>query len=644
MAAPLTIPTIFTAIDKFSGVMKGMGQSVANFASSAAQGINKADKAFNSLFAPVSGAAKQLLSFATAAGLAAAIVSGIYFSSDSLIQYEKAVASFRTIVSDLSDSAFKPFQQQINQVAKDARKSSIEVAQSFEMIAGLNAEFASTAQGLGAVSAASITLSKASGQTLADSASNLVGIMNQFNLSAAEANRTINVLAAGQAVGAANISQTSEAFVNFGSVAKGANITLEQSVGLIQTLGKYSLFGAEAGTKLRGSVLKLQQAGLGYKSGQFQINDALADAQSKMVKLTSAKAKDAYLTKVFGAENITAGRILLSNVELYKQFTNSVTGTTEAQKAAAINSNTLSTRIDELKAAWVNMLTSNEQANAGMGIAKNLMKALADNLQTIVTVAGFAIAAFITWKAAVLAITIATTAFSVAQGISAALGLTQSIAFVDCAAALSAYNIVTALAAAKTWLFNAALTANPIGLVCLAIAALIALVVVVINKWNEWGAALSIVMGPLGFIISLVQSFRRNWEMITKAFHEGGMLEGLKAIGKTILDAVLMPLQQVLKIISAVTGADWAAKAMADVEQFRAQMGVNVTTDENGQPLAATPALNPKAAEQDALTQRIENSTSKNVTVDFKNLPQGSTVTDGTQSRIMPGVSSTFAF
>ena len=58
--------------------------------------------------------------------------------------------------------------------------------------------------------------------------------MNQFSLGAEQSERTINVLAAGAKVGAASIAQTSEAMVNFGSVAAGANLSVEQAVGAVQ--------------------------------------------------------------------------------------------------------------------------------------------------------------------------------------------------------------------------------------------------------------------------------------------------------------------------------------------------------------------------------------------------------------------------
>ena len=639
--AAFTIPSVFTAVDKFSGPVRSMANAAQSFAEKAEVAIARADRGFRKLSGGlISETSRQFMSFASTAAVAAAIVGGASFSVKSLQDYETAVQSFRTIVSDASDQEFAAYREQINLVAKDTRRSSIEVAQSFEKIAGLNATFAETSEGLAAVSNAAIVLAKASGMELGASAENLVGIMNQFAFSADEADRAINVLAAGQAVGAANIEQTAEAFKNFGATAKGANITLEESVGLIQTLGKFSIFGAEAGTKLRGAVSKLQEAGVGYASGQFNVNDALAEAKARIDKLTDAKAKDEAISKMFGMENKNAGLILLNNIQTYKDYTTGVTGTSEASKAAAINSSTLAVRIEELKAAWVNMLTSSDAAGGSLTAVKNVIGFVTDNLNVIVGVVGSAIAVFAAWKIGILASQIALGAYNIVLGISNALSTTSVMLTSQNATAQKAYLVTTKLMTAGLWLYDAAIiavnvvtaiwtgnfaalnvvmAANPIGLIIGAIVILTALIVAIIAKWQEWGAAIAIFLGPLGFIISLVQSFRRNWDMLVEAFQTGGIMGALKAIGKIFIDAILMPLQQLLQIAAKLPGkaGEWAATGADKIEQFRNTLGVNTTTDENGNPLPSKEAINPKQVEQDALVQRMEKTNTSSVNVNF---------------------------
>lgn len=483
MAKTFTIPAIFTAIDKMSGPISAMQNNMATFAQKSEAGIARSERLFRKLTPALGEASKQFLSFASTAAIAGGIVGGVSFSVESLKDYETAVASFRTIVGG-TDAEFSKYQAAINSVAKDTKKSTIDTAAAFEKIAGLNAKFAETADSISAVSKAAITLSKASGDELGASAESLVGIMNQFNLSANQADRTINVLAAGAGVGAASIVQTSEAFVNFGSVAKGANISLEQSVGLVQTLGKFSIFGAEAGTKLRGSVLKLQQAGLGYKSGQFEINDALEEASKKIEKLKTSKEKDAAILKMFGAENIATGKILLSNIDTFKEYTKGVTGTSAAQEQANIRSNTLANKLDELKAAWINMITGSDGASNALNTVKGAIGFVIDNLDTIVSVGSKVIMVFAAWKAWIMISKAAMIGYNVVLGINSALTGTSSLAMQGNVVALGAQRVALGLATASQWSLNAAMSANPIGVVVIAVAALVAAIMTLREKYN----------------------------------------------------------------------------------------------------------------------------------------------------------------
>lgn len=623
------IPAIFTAIDRVTAPVRQMTASVNRFIGVSESGIARQERVFKRLTPVLSETTSQMLSFAKSAAIAGGVIASITFSINKIKEFDSALASFRTIVSDLSDTQFAEYRKGILAVANTTKKSTVDVASSFEKIAGLNADFAETAQGLASVSAAAITLAKASGDDLGASAENLVGIMNQFKLSADQADRAINVLAAGQAVGAANIRQTADAFVNFGSVAAGANITLEQSVGLIQTLGKYSLMGSEAGTKLRGAVLKLQQAGVGYKSGQFQINDALEEARKKFDSIRNAKARDAAMTKMFGAENITAGRILLSNIDVYKQFTDAVTNTTEAQKAAAINSNTLANRIDELKNKWVNILTANNDVSGSLVIVKDLLQSLTDNLEDTIAVGITFGGMFLAWKVWILLSKAALIGYSVVLGITNALMgksaftvMGNTVAYGAYRAAVVASTIVTTaynaivgvltgkmkLAYAAQLVWNAVMMANPIGLIIVAIGAL----------------------------ISIIGSLIRNWDMVKKAFTDKGIIGGILAIGKVLLDAVLWPLQKILEVASYLPGiGDWAAKGAESIERFRRNMGMNVGE--------AAPVLQPNTAENEALAKKLFEMNSRQ-TVDLNiKTEKGTTAEVGKTSGNAPRVTTTTA-
>jgi TP901 family phage tail tape measure protein len=577
-----------------------MGNSVSTFAQRANGTILRSEKLFNRLTPTISDAGKQLIGF----GAAGAIATGAAFSGKAIMDYEDSVQSFRTIVSDLNDTQFSAYERKIGEVAKLTKKSSIDVAKGFEMIAGLNADFAKTPEAIGKVTAAAITLSKASKDELGKSASNLTGILNQFSLSANEADRVINVLAAGQAVGASSITQTADAFTVFGAVAKSANLSVEQSTALVEVLASKQIQGAEAGTALRGTLLALQKAGLGYKTGVFNIRDAIVEVNQKLAKKKTAMEKDAYMTDVFGVINRTTGTILTQSVDAYDKFTQGVSGTSEAQKAAAINTNSLSSKVSELSAKWVTLITTSDKSKTSLTGVKSVVGFLADNLETIVMWGGRLLMFFAAWKTALIIGKALITGYNIVLGIQGALTGVASVAIGKSSIAMGAYNLATKAVTAAQWLWNAALMANPIGLIILGVTALIGLIVAIVAKWNEWGAAVSLFLGPIGMVISIIQSFRRNWDMVVEAFSKGGILAGIKAIGKVLLDAVLMPVQQLMGIIGKLTGWKWAEEAVSGIEKFRKALGVNVTTDESGDKLAPTTRAGQIQAQADANSQR----------------------------------------
>lgn len=560
------IPSIYTVVDKFTAPVKAMGNTAANFANQAQAGVARLDRGLNKMLPSLGGATKQFLSFASAAAISAAVFGTISFGANSLIEYEKALASAQA-VTGTSNKDFVKFKAQIMDVAKQTKKSAVDVAKAFELIGSAKPELLKDAEGLGAVTKAAITLSKASGDDLAMTVESLTGTMNQFSAGAKDADKFINVLSAGAQAGAASIGNISESMKNFGSVAVGANLSIEQTVALIETVGEKGLFGAEAGTKLRGSILKLQQAGVGYASGQFNVADALEETRQKMLKLKTAKQQDALLNKVFGAENISTGRILLNNIDKYKEFTKAVTGTQSAQEMAAIRSKTFSNAIEELKAAFVNTIVESGFLQKAVGKLTSIMRWAADNMESIIFWGKILIGTFLALKTVIFAVNFITNVW--AAGVK----------------------IVTAV----QWAWNAAMMANPIVIFLITLGALIALIAIVITKFNEWGAALSFVFPIVGLIVNAIQSFRRNWDGIISAFKNNGILAGIKKIGAAIFDIILMPLQQIIDIVANLSGFEWAENAAKNLKQFRADIGANVTTDASGEALAKP--VNPKAEE-----------------------------------------------
>lgn len=215
-------------------------------------------------------------------------------------------------------------------------------------------------------------------------------------------------------------------------------------------------------------------------------------------------------------------------------------------------------------------------------IAKIDTDKIATGLEIIVKLLPYLVGGFLAYKAALIAV-------SIWQGAVAAVGFikyfTMMIPLIQASIkAQGLYNFLlkgtafwTAAAAVKLklftlaqWLLNTAMSANPIGLVIIAIAAFIAFVILAIKYWDKWGAAFMTILGPIGYVISFFKTLYDRWQMIKEAFTTGGIIAGLKAIGKVILDSWLYPIQKVLELIAKIPGmGKLAGGAAAKIKGFR---------------------------------------------------------------------------
>jgi len=603
------IPSIFEAIDKLTAPLRKMESAVGSFANKAQTGVAKANATFNKLIPTFSEIQKQALSMVGTFAIVGGLFSLGNLGVQSIKDYETALHSLEAVTGQSSAS----FKTQIESIAKSSHKSAIDVASSFEVIGSAMSQYLDNPKALGQITEAGITLSKASRMELTPTLEALTSVMNQFKLSAGQANDTINRLTAGEIVGSVSTAKIAVALQEFGANAYGANVKLSESVALLETLGKqmdHSKIAVGARNLLntmssakgldKNALKSLQQHGV---SLDVLMNKAkpLGD---RLKELSKIQGDAVAMVNVFGKENITAGNVIFANLATYQQWQKQIETTNKANEQAAVNSNTLANALTEIKNAFINSIVTGDKLTPTLEKIKKGFFWIAENMGTILDV-GIKLAGVLLGIKAILWLsTIAIGAYNIGLGVMGALSGTASIAIGQNALALGAYKAALWVATAAQWLWNAAMTANPIGLIIVGIGALIAIIAVVVNKWNQWGAAVSLLLGPLGFVISLIQSFRRNWEMVTKAFNEGGVLAGFIAIGKVILDAVLQPIQQVLEIISKITGADWAKNAAKGLNDFRANMGVNVTTDESGKALNGPVSTK---ATQNEVTQRMYN-------------------------------------
>jgi len=523
-------------------------------------------------------------------GVGIGLVTTLGFIANANIEVDKNMQSL-SAVTGVAGAEFEGYKTKVFDASKELNMFSGDMAKAFEVIGSQKPELLASADAMKMVTKSAVILSRASGEDLASSATNLTGIMNQFQLGAMESARTIDVLAAGTIAGASSIAETGEAMKNFGTVAKSSNMTIEESVAAIQLLSLYQLKGAEAGTKARGAIIKLQQAQLGYQSGIFNTNDALKEAKTKYDKLGSAIAKDAFILDTFGIENKTTGMILMNNVGRLESMTVAVSETGKAQEMANKNMDTFSQKLIDIQNAFKNETTSVQANSSQMNSLKAILGSVATNMDKIIATVIVAVKIYAAYKIATWSAIVAQKALqavifaqNVVLGIQYALyGSTtiamkrniitsrgNAVAMWTMNAATKAATVATALynlgltgAIAATWAFTAALLANPITWVIVGIAALIVIIILLVKHWETvkkavisfWDSIKN--TAPIQYLIEIFQGFKNAAMQVINSVIGlfKNMWEFIKAIGgfiSAVFTVAFSPIVDSLKYVWSV--------------------------------------------------------------------------------------------
>lgn len=441
----VAVQNLFAEFTKIVQVVEKVDESVQTSTRRITEHVDKTTKSFGGLQAKI-----KSISLTSMIEQVEKVSTAIANISGPGIGFEQSMADLSSITGIVGDE-LQDLGKVARQTGKDSGLGAQQAANAFALLASQIQVDKIGMEGLKVLQQNTITLSHAAGMSMNDAATALAGTINQFGLQAAEANRVINVLAAGSKYGAAEIVDLSQSFKVVGAAASAAGLTVEDTAGAIEVLSKNNLKGAEAGTALRNIMLKMQTTlGVDFRKNSF--SDALDALKPKLTDAT-------YLSKVFGMENVAAAQFLIKNADAVAEMTAQVTDTNVAQEQAAIRTDTVQqmmtrcqARIDDLKIGFFELTGS---------------------------VGGYATI-------------IAQQAVTVAQ-LLPLLGLFgKAIGFVTNAEKLQALWTGTVSAATTVWTgvqwaLNAALWANPITWIVAGITALIAIIVVCVTKVQGWG-------------------------------------------------------------------------------------------------------------------------------------------------------------
>ena len=258
---------------------------------------------------------------------------------------ETSMAHLQSLTG-LSSDVMGRVKQMATDTAMAMGISSNQIVDSYGVIGSKMPELLQAPEALDAIARSAATLAKAGVMPLETSIESLTGIMNQMGASADEAEKYINVLAAGSKNGAGNIEYLATAFTKCGAAVRNAGLSVEEGTALIEALAKRMPDAAEAGTALRNVLLVL-----GTTAGD-ELNPKVVGLDKALENLHARIGDTNEMVKLFGKRNYNAAAILADSTEQVKSLTEAVTDTSEAHLQAEVNGRTLDAQLNRLSASW----------------------------------------------------------------------------------------------------------------------------------------------------------------------------------------------------------------------------------------------------------------------------------------------------
>jgi phage tail tape measure protein, TP901 family len=359
------------------------------------------------------------------------------------------------------------------------------------------------------------TLAKTMGGDVVGATDALTTSMLQFKVNlddpiaaAGEMERMMNVMAAGAKEGAAEVPQIAQALVQAGGAAKLSNVSFEETNAALQALAQSGKYGAEAGVGLRNVLIKMNAPSAlskeatnmlaAYGVNMQKVSDTTVPFAERLKELQKIGQNTDVLAAVFGAENIQAAQGLINTAQAQAELTEQISGTNVAAEQATIVMSGWSEWMGRCK-AWLDDL------KIGSFSFTKVLGVVGDSLGGVISTLGDM-----------------GSAYSGLAPVVKALGgwLKQTVV------AQKLMVVWTKAATAVQWLWNAALSANPIGIIIVAIGALVAGIIYLANKVSGWGEA-----------------WKHTWEAAKLLFQ--GFSASIETVWLTMVNSLMIGLNKI---------------------------------------------------------------------------------------------------
>lgn len=496
MAAAFTIPSVFTAIDKFSGPIKGMGDALQGFVGRSERLLGRANMAFNRLLTPITSINKMLMGLGFYVGLFT-LVRLFKNAIDIFANFEQANADLAVVMGTTS--------KQNRVLADDARRVGLafgdgatNAVKMQHALATLGFEQKDILQMGRPITTGAAALEGADPEKL----SGTVGaVLNAFdNLAAADTQHVLDVMALSANRTALNFEKLATTLPIVAGPANAVNISFEETVALLGVLSNAGVHVATSATSLKNIFIDSAKKGHTY-------TEVLANIAKHSDKLV-------YANKQFGKRSVVSALALTQKmhdakngvIALTEEFKNAKLGLTESIALQRLNTfrggqkllnaayqefilgiedgnGALAqslTRLTRVASAMLLLSTDSDQAREAIARMSPDIVDAANRWLGWLKVIGWVTAGLITmktililWRGVVVAATIAQGAWSIAMGIAAASGWVNVAALRGNIIAIGTLRSITWAATLAQRALNIAMRASPFLIIGLGIMGLV---------------------------------------------------------------------------------------------------------------------------------------------------------------------------
>lgn len=462
------------------------------------------------------------------------------------IEFEQSMLNVKSVINGITEDEFKALNDEAKRLGAATSFSASEAAEGMKYLAmaGFNTNqiIASMPGLLDMAKAGVIDLGSAS-----DISSN---ILSAFGISAGEMGRVADTLTMAFTTSNTTLESLGYTMKYVGPIARAAGMSLEEAAAMAGLLGNVGIQGEMAGTQLRAMLNrlaapvgpaqeKLKELGITVKDSTGNLRpmiELLAEMDSKTANMGNADRLAAFKT-IFGEEAVSGLTELINQagaggIAKYLDIVKNSSG--KASQVAAIQMAGVKGAMDELSSAAEGL--SIRFANLFLPAIKSIangMKSLTNTLNSFIEThpvltrgVVYAVAGFTAYVAVVKSLMIAKSALAVGTTLLASKTLLLN-------GVVTTASVVTKAVTVAQWALNAALTANPIGLVVAGVAALISAGIALYKNWDK-----------------ISKFFITTWENIKSAVYSG--FEYISGILPKVMEKILAPFEAVKNGIAKV--------------------------------------------------------------------------------------------